>query len=121
MLYFNKLDVSERIDEKYTKCFISIELTFLKELIRQVHQKSVIFVTICYFLDKGFKFQPHWCHNGCHNVLMMSVNFNDIAILNINNVDYCCIINGFCKSETVSLLQKGDLNEKSGASQNIMF
>ena len=30
------------------KCYISIELTFLKEpiLIKQVHQKSVIFVTI---------------------------------------------------------------------------
>ena len=32
----------------YYKCYISIELTFLKELmlIKQVHQKSVIFVTI---------------------------------------------------------------------------
>ena len=31
----------------YYKCYISIELTFLKELmlIKQVHQKSVIFVT----------------------------------------------------------------------------
>ena len=32
----------------YYKCYISIELTFLKELmlIKQVHQKSVIFVTV---------------------------------------------------------------------------
>ena len=30
------------------KCYIKIELTFLKELmlIKQVHQKSVIFVTV---------------------------------------------------------------------------
>ena len=53
----------------YYKCYISIEMTFLKELmlIRQAYQKSVIFVTIChYFLDKGFKFQPNVC-NRCHD------------------------------------------------------
>ena len=35
-----------------------IDLTFLKELmsIKQVNQKSVIFVTIGTFLDKRFKF-----------------------------------------------------------------
>ena len=33
----------------YCKCYILIELTFLKELmlIKQVHQKSVLFATIC--------------------------------------------------------------------------
>ena len=51
------------------------ELTFLKVLmlIRQLHQKSVLFVTIG-FLDKEFKFQPDVC-NECHDVLMMSMNF----------------------------------------------
>ena len=36
---------------EYYKCYISIELTFLKEAIltKQVHQKSVIFVTIGIF------------------------------------------------------------------------
>ena len=29
-----------------------------------------------HFLDKGFKSQPYVC-NGCHDVLMMSINFND--------------------------------------------
>ena len=35
----------------YYKCYVSLELTFLKELmlIKQVHQKSVIFVTIGIF------------------------------------------------------------------------
>ena len=44
---------------------------------------------ICYywqFLDKGFKFQLCVC-NGCHDVLMMYINFDDIAILNIRGVD----------------------------------
>ena len=37
------------------------EFTFLKELIliKRAHQKSVIFVTIGIFLDKGFTFQLH--------------------------------------------------------------
>ena len=39
------------------------------------------------FLDKGFKFQPDVC-NGCYDLLMMSVNLSDVAILNIHGVDY---------------------------------
>ena len=34
--------------------------------------------------------------------------------LNINCADYCCIINGISKNEVVNLLQKADLNKKSG-------
>ena len=36
-----------------------IELTFLKELmlIKQANQKSALYVTIVFFLNKGFKFQ----------------------------------------------------------------
>ena len=45
---------------------------------------------------------------------MMSMNFSNIAILNINVADYCCIISGISKSEAVNLLQNIDLTEKSG-------
>ena len=57
---------------------------FLKELIviKQINQKSMIFATIDLFLDKGFKFQPDVC-NRCHDVLMMSLDLSNIAILNI--------------------------------------
>ena len=34
-----------------------------------------------YFLDKRYKFQPYVC-NGCHDVLVMSMNLGDIPILN---------------------------------------
>ena len=64
-----------------------------------------------YFLNKGFKFQPHVC-NRCHDVLMMSMNLSNIAILNINGVDYRCIINKISKIEAVNLPQKANLNEK---------
>ena len=42
---------------------------------------------------------------------MMYVNLSDIAILNINGVDYRCIISGINKIEAVNLLKKADLNE----------
>ena len=77
-----------------------IELTFLK-----------VFMLIKH-LDKGFKFQEYAC-NRCHDVLMMSVNLNLIAILNINGADYYYIISRMGKSGTVNLLQNANLTEKS--------
>ena len=68
-------------------------------LIKQVHQKSV-------------KFQPNVC-NRCHDLLMMSMNFSDVAILNIKCADYRCIISGISKNEAINLLQNAGLTEKS--------
>ena len=67
-----------------------IKLTFLKlwMSIIQVHQNIVIFATICIFLDQGFKFQPYVC-NGCQDLLMMSINRDNIDVLNIYDIDYC--------------------------------
>ena len=68
------------------------ELTSLKELIliKQVHQKNMTFVTIGIFQIKGFKYV---C-NGCHDVLIMSINFKNITILSINDADYRGVIDG---------------------------
>ena len=41
--------------------------------------------------------------NGCHDVLMMSMNLCDIAFLNIHGGEYRCIINGISKSEAANL------------------
>ena len=43
----------------------------------------------------------------------MSTTFSDIAVLNVNGVDYRCIITWISKNETADLLQKADLNEES--------
>ena len=84
-----------------------IELTFLKDLIliKQAYQKNVIFLMIGIFFDKGFKLEPFVC-NGCCNVLMMSVNLNDTAILNKNGADYHNIINGIIKGDALNLPKK---------------
>ena len=57
--------------------------------------------------------QPDVC-NGCHDVLMMSINLSIITILSIRGVDYFCVINGISKGKTINVLQNADLTEKSG-------
>ena len=77
---------------------------FLEELmlIKQVHQKSVIVVTIGIYC------------NSCHDLLMRSMNLNDIAILNIKSSDYHCIISLISKNQTINLMKNADLSKKSG-------
>ena len=65
-----------------------------------------------YILDKGFKFQLHVC-NGCYDVLM-SMNFRDIASLNLNGVDYRHIISRISKSIAINSMQNIDLTERNG-------
>ena len=82
-----------------------LELKFLKELmlIKQANQKSVIFFTIGIFLDKSFMFQPN-VYNRCQDLLMMSMNLSDIAILNMKSADYPCITSRISKSEAIILI-----------------
>ena len=89
-----------------------MEFTFLEGLmlIKQVYQKSMMFVTIVFF-NYSFKFQPNVC-NRCHDLRVMSVNLSDIAILNIKDSYYYCIINLFSTNEVINLLQNADLTEK---------
>ena len=103
ILYFDRIDISEGIAVNKTSV-----------------SKECIICHYRYFLDKGFKFQPDPC-NGCNDVLMMSMNLNDIVILNIRGIDYRCIINEISESEAVNLLQNVDLSEKSGSLKKIIF
>ena len=42
---------------------------------------------------------------------MMSMNLRSIAISNINDIDYCCIITEISKNKAINLLQKAELNK----------
>ena len=87
MLYYDRMDISEGY------------LWYLLLLV--------------YFLNKGFKFQPHVC-NRCYDLPMTSMNLSDIYILNIKNDYYRCITTRISKSEAIKLLKNIDLIEKSG-------
>ena len=95
MLYFDRIDVSEGTDVNKTS-----------------ESNECDICHYWYVLNKGFKFQPNVC-NRCHDLLMMSLNLSDVAILNIKGSDYRCIISGIRKSEAVNLMQNTDLTEKS--------
>ena len=75
MPYYGRIGTSEGIDISKT-----------------IASKECDIYGCLYFLDKEFKFQSNVC-NGCHQVLMISIRFNDMAVLNIQGVDYCCAIN----------------------------
>lgn len=47
------------------------------------------------------------------------INVNNIAILNINGIDYCCIISIITKSEAINLFRCTEFGEKSGSLQNV--
>ena len=95
MLSYDRIDVSEGIDVN--------KISASKEC------------DICHYwynLNHSFKFQPNVC-NRCHDLLMMSMNPSDIAILNIKGSYYRCIISLISKNEDINLMQNADLTEKS--------
>ena len=48
-----------------------------------------------------------------YDLLIRSMNLNDVYILKIKNADYRCIIGGISKSEAIKLLKNIDLTKKS--------
>ena len=67
-----------------------------------------------YFLIYSFKFQPDVC-NRCHDLLIISINLSDVAILNTKSSGYCCIISLISKNEAIKLMQDANLTKKSRA------
>ena len=86
MLYFDRIYVSERTDINKTCA-----------------SKECNICHCWYFLNYSSKFQPNAC-NRCHDLLMMSINLGDIAILNIKDSDYRCVISLISKSEAINLM-----------------
>ena len=94
MIYYDRMDSSEGIDINKTSA-----------------SKECDIFHYWYFLDKGFKLE-RFNRNGCHDVLIMSIGFNDIAILSINGADSHYIINGISEKDALNLLKNADLTNK---------
>ena len=81
MIYYDRIDISE-----------------------EINVNKISDICHCWYsLNKGFKFQPNIC-NGCHDLLIISMNLCDIAILNIKSADYHCVISRISKSEAITLM-----------------
>ena len=86
MIYYDRIDVSERFDVNKTSA-----------------SKECDVFRYRYFINFSFNFQPN-VSNRCHGLLMMSVNLTNISILNIKGSDYRCIISLISKNETINLM-----------------
>ena len=95
MLYFDRIDVSEGIDVNKTRAPKESDICYY-----------------WYFLYYKFEPQPNAC-NKCHDLLMMSMNLSNIAILSIKGSDYHCISSFISNNEAINLIQNAALIEKS--------
>ena len=50
------------------------------------------------FFHNWFKFQDYFC-NESRNMMMLCHNINDIAVIIVKDVDYCCIFYDISNSE----------------------
>ena len=80
MLCYDRTDVSDGIDINKTSA-----------------SKEYKICHYWYFLGKGFKSFNLMSATICHDILMMSINLNDIAILSINGADYCYLLRELAK------------------------
>ena len=96
MLHFDTIDVSEGKNVNKTRT-----------------SKECDICHYWYFLNYSFKFRPNFC-NRCHDLLMMSMNFCYIAILNIKGSDYRCFVSFINKNVAINLMQNTDLTERNG-------
>ena len=86
MLYYERINISEGVDVNKTSA-----------------SKECDICHYWYFINFSFKFQPN-VYNRCHDLLRMSINLSDIAILNIKGSDYCCIISLISTNEAIKLM-----------------
>ena len=86
MVHIDRIDVSEGTDVNKTSA-----------------SKECDICHYWYFLNYSFKFQPNVC-NRCHDLLMMSMMFSDIAVLNMKGSDYRCIISLISKYEALKFI-----------------
>ena len=95
MLYFDRIDASEGTDVNKTST-----------------SKECDICHYWYFINYSFNFQPNVCYK-CHDLLMISMNLSDIAILNIKGSDYRCSICLISKNEAINLMQNTNLTKKA--------
>ena len=94
MLYYNKINVSERIvinkSNKSEECMIC---------------------RYWYFLDLNYTYEPEVC-NGCHDILMMAYELENIAILNVKDIDYRCVISNMTRNGAINRSNNSELDDK---------
>ena len=95
MLQYKKMSISEGIDTN-----------------KRGAPKECMLCHYWYFKDVGFKFELRVCSK-CHDVLATPYELKkNIAILNVKNVDFRCILWGISRDEAVNRLNNSVLEDK---------
>ena len=94
------------------KCYILIESTVHHGIVKKTSASKEF--DIChywFYLNKDFEFQRNVC-NRCHDLLNMSMDLSDIATLNIEGSNYCCVISRISKNECHKINAKFQFDRK---------
>ena len=78
-------------------------------LIKQVCQKNMIFVTI----GIGFKYEKYLC-NGCHDLMQISMSFNNVAIVYVKGNSYRIHFWYMSKDDAINIMNGSNLVDKRG-------
>ena len=89
-----KIDVSEGIDTNTASA-----------------SKACMLCHYWYFKEVRFKLEPHNC-NKCQFVLMNANELKNIAILNVKEVDFRCVLWSISRDEAVNRMNNSALEEK---------
>ena len=61
--------------------------------------------------DISYTFEPH-VYNDCHVMLMMACEFKNIAILNLKDINYRCVLWNMAKTEAINMLGNFEFENK---------
>ena len=96
MLEYNRIDISEGIDDNKTN----------------LSKKCDIF-HYWYVKDTGFKYEPYLC-NGCHDLLQKAMSFNNSAIVYVKKSAYRIHFWYMSKDDAINIINGSNLVDKRG-------
>ena len=73
--------------------------------------KECIICHYWYLKEIGNRFEPHVC-NVYDNILMMVYGLKNIAILNVKDVDYRCVLWNMTRNDAINMLDNSKLDDK---------
>ena len=83
-------------------------------LIKQVHQKNVIFATIvCFFFNITFRYERYLC-NGCHGLMQKAMSFNDVDIIYVKGSADRIYFGCMSKDDAIDIMNNSNLVNKKG-------
>ena len=66
-----------------------------------------------YSLDKNFNYEKYSC-NGCHNLMQIAMNLNDVAIVSIKGNDYRIHFWYMSNNDAIVSMTNSNLEDKNG-------